>query len=94
MIDRVSTGRLNGAIPRDTQRLEGGAPAGPAPQPAAARTTSKPIDVRALAAEPAPMDEARIAALRTAISAGDYPLDPDRIAAAMLASERTGHVGG
>lgn len=39
-----------------------------------------------LAAE-APVDTAKVAALRLAIASGDYTPDPDRIAAAMIALE-------
>lgn len=43
--------------------------------------------VKDLARKP-PVDEARVAELRAAISGGRYPIDAERIADAMLRSER------
>jgi negative regulator of flagellin synthesis FlgM len=40
--------------------------------------------VSEMAAQGAPVDTAKIAAIRTAIAEGRYPVDPDRIADAML----------
>ncbi len=40
--------------------------------------------VSAMAAEGAPVDSARIAAIRAAIAEGRYPVDPAKIAAAMV----------
>jgi negative regulator of flagellin synthesis FlgM len=38
-----------------------------------------------LAAAGAPVDSAKVAAIRTAIAEGRYPVDPDKLAASMLA---------
>jgi negative regulator of flagellin synthesis FlgM len=40
--------------------------------------------VAAMAAEGAPIDGAKVAAIRAAIAEGRYPVDPARIAAAMV----------
>jgi negative regulator of flagellin synthesis FlgM len=40
--------------------------------------------VAAMAAEGAPIDGAKVAAIRAAIAEGRYPVDPARIAAAMI----------
>ncbi len=37
--------------------------------------------------DPLPIDRARVAALRRAIAAGTYVVDPDRVAAAMIAAD-------
>lgn len=44
------------------------------------------VAVRRMAAEP-PVEGTRVAELRAAIAGGRYPIDPDRIADAMLRSE-------
>ena len=41
-----------------------------------------------LVAEGPPIDQAKIEAIRTAIAAGRYPVDPDRIAERMIALDR------
>ncbi len=40
---------------------------------------------RAMAAEGAPVDAEKVAAVRAAIAEGRYPVDPDKIAASMVA---------
>jgi len=42
------------------------------------------------AATEMPMDAARVARLRDAIASGTYPIDPERIAAKLLPSSRSG----
>jgi negative regulator of flagellin synthesis FlgM len=44
-------------------------------------------EVRALLAEPAPIDSARVARLRAALADGSYRIDPAQIAAAMILAE-------
>ena len=39
----------------------------------------------AMAAEGAPVDAGKVAAIRAAIAEGRYPVDPDKIAASMIA---------
>lgn len=39
----------------------------------------------AMAAEGAPVDSGKVAAIRDAIAQGRYPVDPDKIAASMIA---------
>jgi negative regulator of flagellin synthesis FlgM len=58
--------------------------------PAAERAPSLSALLGQLAADGPPIDSARVADLRAAISAGDYVVQPARIAAAMLASEDAG----
>ncbi len=48
------------------------------------RAEGSATPVAAMAAQGAPMDTAKVAAIRAAIAEGRYPVDPDRIAAAMV----------
>ncbi len=50
----------------------------------APRPNAPASPVAAMAAEGAPVDAARVAAIRAAIAEGRYPVDPGRIAAAMI----------
>jgi negative regulator of flagellin synthesis FlgM len=68
-----------------------GATAEPAPTPAPRRPASEPVPVASLitlaagiAGQPAPVDSARVAAIRGAIADGSYVLDPAATARAML----------
>lgn len=68
-----------------------GATAEPVPTPAQRRTASEPVPVASLitlaagiASQPAPVDGARVAAIRSAIADGSYVLDPAATARAML----------
>ena len=54
------------------------------PGEAAARTGAPASPVAAMAAEGAPIDSSKVAAIRAAIAEGRYPVDPARIAAAMI----------
>jgi negative regulator of flagellin synthesis FlgM len=49
-----------------------------------ARLQAPASPVAAMAAEGAPVDSAKVAAIRAAIAEGRYPVDPARIAAAMI----------
>ncbi|UNU43139.1 flagellar biosynthesis anti-sigma factor FlgM [Sphingopyxis sp. YF1] len=71
------------------RRLSGHA-AGPAPAPAQAKPAD-PVAAASLiglasdiASQPAPVDGARVAAIRSAIAEGRYQLDPGATARAML----------
>ena len=59
-------------------------PAGDGPQLSGVRDAA-----RDLAAAP-PVDAARVAQLKSAIAAGEYHIDPDRIAARMIAADLGG----
>ncbi|QNO28137.1 flagellar biosynthesis anti-sigma factor FlgM [Sphingopyxis sp. OPL5] len=68
-----------------------GATAEPAPTPAQPRAASEPVPVASLiglaadiASQPAPVDGARVAAIRGAIAGGSYLLDPAATARAMM----------
>jgi negative regulator of flagellin synthesis FlgM len=70
-----------------------------APKPAAVPTAgaapaeqAQPLanPASALAAEGAPVDSAKVAALRAAIANGSYRIDPDAIAAKMIALDLPG----
>lgn len=72
-------------------RRVAGATAEPAQTPAQAKATATPVPVARLigiaadiASQPAPVDGARVAALRSAIAEGRYQLQPDATARAML----------
>jgi anti-sigma28 factor (negative regulator of flagellin synthesis) len=45
------------------------------------------VDDAQSVAEPAAIDHAKVARLRRLIASGDYIIDPDRIAAAMIATD-------
>jgi len=53
-----------------------------APQPRAAEQASTPA--ARMAAQGAPVDEARIARIKQAIASGQYPVDPQKIAERMI----------
>lgn len=66
-----------------------GADAAPAVAGKSAATPKFGALVREMAASP-PVDTARVMALRTAIANGSYAIDPEAIAARMLAFDRGG----
>lgn len=53
-------------------------------------TTAAPSAVQRMAAEGAPVDSARVEAIRARIAAGTYTIDPDAIARAMIAQDLGG----
>ncbi len=66
--------------------LERAAPAAKVANDGAERHVGAPISaVAAMAAEGAPIDAAKVAAIRAAIAEGRYPIEPDRIAQGMIA---------
>jgi len=82
MIDSV---RLGGAAPPDRVNNAGSAPV--RPSRAAPVEKAEPSAVGAMAARGAPVDMTRVSAVRAAIAEGRYAVDPDAIAARMLASD-------
>ncbi len=86
MIDGVGRGQppLIAVARSLPARLEG---AQPLVQPAVNSTLARIS--KDLAASP-PVDSARVAALRNAIASGSYRIDPDKIAARMMALETPG----
>ena len=55
------------------------------------RSASAPANPAAeMAAEGAPVDMGKVAAIRAAIAEGRYPVDPDKIAASMIALDLPG----
>ena len=58
------------------------------PPPPSATPYRLADEVRALLAEPAPIDGARVARLRAALADGRFRIDPAQIAAAMILSEQ------
>ncbi len=84
MIDGI--GRMQPVAPALTEpnsRSDAAAPRGN--RPSEQESASLQLDgiARELAAAP-PVDTARVAALRAAIEAGSYRVDPEKIAAAMI----------
>lgn len=79
---RVELGR--GAATRSAPVTKAG---GPIPQEGAGALAST---VLALAAEGAPVNAAKVAEIRAAIAAGQYPVDPDKIADRMMALDLPG----
>jgi negative regulator of flagellin synthesis FlgM len=66
--------------------LDRAAPAAKVANEGAERSVGAPISaVAAMAAEGAPIDAAKVAAIRAAIAEGRYPIEPDRIAQGMIA---------
>jgi len=83
MIDSVGK---SGPGPIDLGRAEQGKGAGPVAA-ARARGAEGPVQsaVLGLASGGAPIDGAKVAAIRAAIAEGRYPVDPERIAESMIA---------
>ena len=85
MIDGVGKG---GAGRIDLGRQEKGAALGPVrsdgPRPAAGTVKSAVLE---LVSGGAPVDSARVEAIRTAIGEGRYPVDPHRIAQRMIETD-------
>ncbi len=80
-IGKAGAGRL-GLVRGSTER---GAPVGQAGgslSQSGASGASNPV--AAMASQGAPVDSAKVAAVRAAIAEGRYPINPDKIAAAMI----------
>jgi flagellar biosynthesis anti-sigma factor FlgM len=89
MIDPMKTSRPGVPVttsPRPASPTSAAPDSARAPQPLAARSLA--TDVRAIVAEPAPFDALRVDSIRAAIAEGRYPVEPVRIAAAMLLQDR------
>jgi flagellar biosynthesis anti-sigma factor FlgM len=81
MVDPVSLSTLRSVESRLVRNAKpGGSPSAPAPVPLSKLTAA----ARALADAGPPLDYARIAQIRTAISQGGYKVDSKAIADAML----------
>jgi negative regulator of flagellin synthesis FlgM len=99
MIDPTSPGRIGPVqtrVPQSTglsARVEGStsraASVAPSSEPFS-ESLSAPLSTlpRSIVAEGPPIDAARVANLKAEIAADRYAVDPDRVAAAMLASEQ------
>lgn len=82
MIDRIGQsgpGRIG------VDRSENGAPAAPVNPRASSRQSPVESAVFEIAAQGAPVDGAKVAAIRAAIAEGRYRVDADRIAERMVA---------
>lgn len=89
MIERITPSHIAVPSVADARAPQTAAPvatdqARPA-APVASPLTGEP---RRMAAEGPPIDGARVERLRAALADGSYAVDPERIAAAMIASER------
>lgn len=89
MIDRITPSRI-GLAPGGAART-GNAVVARAALGAPALTTPQMLvaEPRRIAAADAPLDMPRIDRLRAALADGSYTIDPERIAAAMIAAEQT-----
>lgn len=89
MIDRITPSRIAAPSVADARAPHGVAPkaldAEQSATPVASSLTSEP---RRMAAEGPPIDGARVERLRAALLDGSFAVDPERIAAAMIAGER------
>jgi negative regulator of flagellin synthesis FlgM len=89
MIDRISPQRPALPVAGDVSRSRVTVPTTVEAAPPVSETVSLLVtEPRRLAGEGPPVDAARVAQLRAAIADGSYGIDPERIAAAMLASEQ------
>ena len=81
-IGKAGAGRLE-LVRTAVDRTGAAAPAGDATSD---RAVSGPASASsAMAAEGAPVDAGKVAAISNAIAEGRYPVDPDKIAASMIA---------
>lgn len=81
-IGKAGAGRLE-LVRTAVDRAGQAAPAGDA---LSDRSVAGPASASgAMAAEGAPVDSGKVAAIRAAIAEGRYPVDPDKIAASMVA---------
>lgn len=71
--------------------VERGASVEKSGNPAARREVSGPWSLAAEMASGAPIDSAKVAAVRAAIAEGRYPVDPEKIAARMIELDLPAH---
>lgn len=86
-IGKAGAGRL------ETVRtsIERSAPAAKVADATSQRQVRSPLNPAAsMAVEGAPVDGGKVAAIRQAIAEGRYPVDPDKIAASMIALDLPG----
>jgi flagellar biosynthesis anti-sigma factor FlgM len=86
MVDLTGPAPIRGtATPQRPQAQASARNARPADADLSGKTLPHLISLAAeLSSAPPPVDQSRLAEIRTAISAGTYHLDPDRIARALL----------
>lgn len=89
MIDRITPSRI-GLTPSGTARTGNAVTVSAAlVAPALATPQALVAEPRRIATADAPLDMPRIDRLRAALADGSYIIDPERIAAAMIAAEQT-----